>query len=124
MNPFQTPAPAPFNLNIAEKAITDALIGFVRISLDGASLKDDPEAGQRIFESIKDSILAGSNACAEVKRLQAEFTGLRDSHRPRPHADPSTPGALCEACSLNGALISWPCETWKTADKALTHNQP
>lgn len=123
MNPFETPAPPPFNLDTASKDISDALIGFVRLSLDAESLKSDPQAGRQFFDSIKNSVVAGMSACGEVKRLQDEFSALRDRHKPRPHADPTTPGALCEACSLNGSLIAWPCETWKAADKALTHHQ-
>lgn len=124
MNPFQQPTtPAPFNLDTAQKDIGEALLGFLRISLDGASLKDDPEAGRQIFESIKDSIVAGLGACGEVKRLYEALTGLRDTHRPRPHLDPTAPGALCAACSLHGALITWPCETWTAIDRTLTHHQ-
>lgn len=122
MNPFDAPAPAPFNLDTATKSISNALLGFVRMSLD-PSVKDDRAAGEQIIAAIKDAILAGSNACTEVKRLTDEFTTLRDTHQPRPHADPTQPGALCTACSLHGALIAWPCETWKAADKALTRNQ-
>ncbi|MGW4493826.1 hypothetical protein [Streptomyces sp. NPDC004376] len=122
MNPFETAPRTPFDLDTANKAISTALISFVRMSLD-PTVKDDPTAGEQIIGAIKDAILAGSNACAEVKRLQGEFTAMRDKHQPRPHLDPSTPGALCAACSLHGALIAWPCETWKAADRALTHGQ-
>lgn len=123
MNPFQTPAPAPFNLDTAQKDISSALVGFVQLSLNAIALKDDPDAGRQFFDAIKDSIVAGMAACAEVKRLLDAFTGLRDKHQPRPHLDPSKPGALCAACSLHGALISWPCETWTAIDQTLTHGQ-
>ncbi|MFJ6667466.1 hypothetical protein [Streptomyces sp. NPDC091383] len=122
MNLFETTPPAPFNVDTATKAISAALIGFVRISLD-PSVKDDRAAGDEIIGAIKDAILVGSSACAEVKRLQDVLAAMRNRHQPRPHLDPSAPGALCAACSLHGALITWPCDTWKGADHALTHGQ-
>ncbi|MGW2692401.1 hypothetical protein ACWC3Y_11125 [Streptomyces sp. NPDC001296] len=122
MNPFETPAPAPFDLTDTQKTISNALVGFVQLSLGGDAIKNDPETGRQFFEAIKDSIVAGMAACGEVKRLTEALTGLRDKHQPRPHLDPTTPGALCAACSLHGALIAWPCETWTAVDKTLAHS--
>lgn len=122
MNPFDT-TPAAFDLDTSQKAISTALISFVRVSLD-PTFKDDPAAGEQMFDAIKDAILAGGNACAEVKRLREDLAALKDKHQPRPHLDPSTPGALCTECSLDGALIGWPCGAWKTADQVLNRSQP
>ena len=122
MNPL-TSEPAPFNLDTTQKTISAGLVGIVRILLDGASLKGDPQAAQQIFGEIKDALIAGSSAYAEVKRLHGSLTALRDQHKPRPHADPTAPGALCNACSLHGVLVAWPCETWTATDRALTHGQ-
>ncbi|NUS26097.1 MAG: hypothetical protein HOV92_18000 [Streptomyces sp.] len=121
MNPLQ--APTPFNLDTAQTDISNALIGFLRISLDADKVKNDPDAGRQIFESIKDSITAGLAACGEVKRLLDGVAALRDRHQPRPHADPTQPGALCSTCSLNGAIVAWPCDTWTGVDRLLTHGK-
>jgi hypothetical protein len=73
--------------------------------------------------AIREGLLGGMTACSEITRMRSDITQLRDAHRPRPHADPTAPGALCEACSLRGALIAWPCETWRAADRTLTKDQ-
>lgn len=122
MDPIQTPT--PFNLDTAQKDISGALLGFLRMSFGGDEAKNDPEAGQQLIDAIKDSITAGLSACTEVKRLLDGLGALRNRHQPRPHADQSTPGALCAACSLHGAIVAWPCETWTAADQLLTHGQP
>ena len=122
MDPLQTPT--AFDLTTAQQAITGALVSFVRISIGGESPKDDPQAGEQLFENIKNAITAGMSACTEVKRLTDSLTVLRNRHQPRPHADPDKPGALCAACSLHGAIVAWPCEAWAAADRILTHGQP
>lgn len=114
---------APFDITASDKAIGDALVSLVTLSFRQPGEPIAPEAGQQFFEHVKDAIFAGSMACGEIKRLRADMAAIRDAHRPRPHADPSAPGALCEACSLHGALVSWPCATWTAVDRSLTHGQ-
>src|SRR5690348_39171 len=121
--PPMIPQPTPFSLDEAQKAVTTALLNLLKASLGGNS-EPDPETAASLRQSIQDALLAGSAACAEIGRMRASLTELRDTHRPQPHADHTQPGALCATCSLDGALIAWPCHTWTAADQILTHGQP
>jgi hypothetical protein len=118
------PADTPFDVDTATKTISGALIQLITMGFrkpeDGAPTEAD---GANLMKAIQDSLLAGSLACAEIKRIQADIAAMRDTHRPRPHADPTKPGALCEACSLSGALVAWPCGPWSAAEKVLTRGQ-
>lgn len=117
------PQTAPFSLDTANKSIGNALVDLIKLMFPRPGTTLDRAAGQDILKSLTDGIGAGSQACTEVTRLRTAFTALRDSHRPKPHADPTAPGSLCAACSLHGALIAWPCETWTVADRTLSHGQ-
>lgn len=119
----QPTAPAPFNVDDAARTVTTAVIGLITLSFREKDQPVDPEAGKEFAASVREALLAGSAACAEITRMRTALTSLRDNHRPRPHADPNQPGALCTACSLHGALIAWPCETWTAVDQVLTHGQ-
>jgi hypothetical protein len=121
--PTDTPA-TPFVVDDAHKAIGQAIAGLVKAMFAGPDAAMDPEAGKQFMESLTGALTAGSSACVEVKRITAAVTQLRDSHRPRPHLDPTAAGALCEACSLTGALVAWPCGAWTGAEQILAHNQP
>jgi hypothetical protein len=118
---FQTAK--PFDLEESQKLIGSAVIGIVTLSLAKQETIDH-ETSVKVWSDIREAITAGAYACSEIRRMRDEITELRDSHRPRPHADPSRPGALCAACSLDGALISWPCQVWTAADRILTQGQP
>jgi hypothetical protein len=114
----------PFDLDTAHKAIGTALVTMVTFSFRGPNAAPPtPDEARQFMEAVQQAVFQGSNACAEIKRMREDLTQLRDSHRPRPHADPTQPGALCEACSLTGALIAWPCGPWSTAEQILTRGQ-
>lgn len=118
-----TPAsPTPFDLDAASKTVTGALLSYMKFSFAAPAERNEADVRQ-MLDDLQNALIAGSAACAEVDRLRGELSRLRDQHRPRPHADSSAPGALCEACSLHGALIGWPCQTWTAADRTLTHGQ-
>ncbi len=119
--PAETP---PFEVDTASKTISGALVQLLTLTLRGPeSAPPTPEEGTAFMNAIREAIFAGTQACGEIKRMQADLTAMRDTHRPRPHADPTKPGALCEACSLSGALVAWPCSPWNTAEKILTRGQ-
>lgn len=118
--PTELPA---FNVDTASRTISGALVQMVTLSFRKPEDTPTPEDGAALMKAVQEAILAGSQACAEIKRIQSDLAAMRDTHRPRPHADPNQPGALCEACSLTGALIAWPCGPWNTAEKILTHGQ-
>lgn len=115
-------APTPFDLDASNKAISTALVSYITFSLSQPGERT-AESVQQMLTDIQNAITAGSAACAEVGRMRTELAALRDQHRPRPHADPSAPGALCEACSLHGSLVQWPCQTWQAVDRTLTNGQ-
>jgi hypothetical protein len=109
----------PFDLKAAHAQIGDAMVTMIKLMLPVPGSQPDQEAAQAAWQSLLQAITAGSHACNEVKRLRSEVAELRDAHRPRPHADPTAPGALCVACSLGGALVNWPCSPWQSADRII-----
>ncbi|MEN2423042.1 hypothetical protein AABB02_33640 [Streptomyces rimosus] len=121
--PDDTP-PAAFDLDTAHETINTAILALIRAALRSPWEPYNLREGRHLTTSIREALAAGSAACVEVTRLRTELTGLRDAHRPQPHAAPGTPGALCAACSLHGTLVSWPCEVWSTAERLLTRGAP
>lgn len=122
MNP--APTAAPFNLDQAQKTIGNSILHMVKASLGVQTNLEDPTVVAELWKSFQEALLAGSAACGEIKRIRGDIAQLRDTHRPQPHANPNTPGALCAACSLGGAITAWPCQPWTAANRILTHDQP
>lgn len=119
---FTDPA-AAFDADAAHRSIGDSMVTLVKLMMPIPGAAPDPELASSFMTSITTSLAAGSAAVAEVKRLRTDLAHLRDSHRPRPHADPTAAGALCEACSLHGVLAAWPCSAWTAVERILTHRQ-
>ena len=113
----------PFNEKAANATLADAAIGMLSVSMRAPGTQPDPKQASAIMSKIKEAVAVGLAACAEVSRLRSEISALRDEHRPQPHADQTKPGALCAACSIHGTLVSWPCGTWSTAERILTHGK-
>lgn len=122
-SPSPSAEPQTFDLKISEAAISEALVSMVKLVFRQPGTMPDPAEGRAFMDSLRNALLAGSQACAEVKRMRADLISLRDSHRPQPHADPSKPGALCAACSMHGSIVAWPCATWSAAERILTHGK-
>jgi hypothetical protein len=124
MMPTQLPDPnKPYDNDTTMKTVSGALIKLVMMGFRDPATPPSDVDGEELMTAIREGLLGGTLACAEVNRMREALKVLRDAHRPRPHADPTAPGALCETCSLHGALIVWPCETWRAADQILTKNQ-
>lgn len=119
---FTDPA-AAFDVEAANRTIGESMVNLVKLMMPMPGSEPDPELANSFMTSITTALAAGSGAVAEVKRLRADLAQMRDSHRPRPHADPTAAGALCEACSLHGALTAWPCGTWTSVERILAHGQ-
>ncbi|MET9122967.1 hypothetical protein [Streptomyces sp. NPDC004528] len=113
----------PFDDKTASTTMADAVFGMVSLSMRAPGTDVDPEQASVLMGKIRAALSTGLAACAEVSRVRTEVEALRDEHRPRPHADPDKPGALCASCSLNGSLISWPCATWSAAERILNHGK-
>jgi hypothetical protein len=121
--PFADPT-APFDADAAKKAIGDSMFNLVKLMMPLPGASPDPSLADSFMTSVTGALAAGSQAISEVKRIRDDVAQMRDSHRPRPHADPTAAGALCEACSLAGSLTAWPCSVWTAAERILTHRQP
>lgn len=113
----------PFDEKTATTTMVDAVISMVTMSMRAPGAMPDREQAAALMGKIREALQTGLAACGEVSRLRTELATLRDEHRPRPHADRTAPGALCAACSIHGALISWPCGTWSAAEKILNHGK-
>ncbi|MFI5973567.1 hypothetical protein [Streptomyces sp. NPDC051452] len=123
--PFTPPStsPQPFDLDKVNTALADAVLGMVRMMIREPGTTPSPAEAKAVMESVRQGLMAGSQACAEITRVRTDLAALRDSHRPQPHADPTKPGALCSACSVQGSIITWPCGTWSTAERILNHGK-
>lgn len=115
--------PKIFDLDEASSTINEATIGYLRIGFRAPGTMPDRAQAEAVMESIRQALLAGIQACGEVKRIRGELAALRDGHRPQPHADPTKPGALCAACSVHGSIVAWPCATWSAAERILNHGK-
>ncbi|WDO09923.1 hypothetical protein ME763_32040 [Streptomyces murinus] len=113
----------PFDLDSTTSTISEALIGMVAMSFRAPGNQPNPAEARALMAGIRNALLAGTHACAEITRMRHELAALRDGHRPQPHADPMKPGALCAACSVHGSIVSWPCATWSAAERILTHGK-
>lgn len=116
-SPF--PIPGPFDLDAATTQIGAAVGGVIELTFRPSGEVPTPEATKSVWDAMLGALQAGSSACAEVKRIRGALTDFRDSHRPRPHADPTAPGAICDGCSVHGALVNWPCAPWQFAERLL-----
>ncbi|WP_432169098.1 hypothetical protein [Streptomyces sp. 1222.5] len=120
---FPGAAPGPFDLATANDAVGKAVAGLLTMTLRPRGSKPDPAEAVAVMNDMREAIMAAASACAEITRMRAELTSLRDSHRPQPHADPTKPGALCAACSVQGSIIAWPCGAWSSAERILNHGK-
>lgn len=121
--PDLTGEPKPFDLDEANNTIGGAVMGMLKMTFREPGTMPDKAEAKAVMEGMPNGLLAGSQACAEITRIRTELTALRDGHRPQPHADPEKPGALCAACSVHGSIVPWPCATWSTAERILTHGR-
>jgi hypothetical protein len=124
-NPAAPISPQPFDAKAAQRAITTAMLNFVKLTFraPGPPAAADLEAGQALMAAVPEALKAGSEACGELDRIRGDLAAARDEHRPRPHADPSAAGAQCTRCSLSGVIVSWPCEPWNLAERILNRGR-
>ncbi|MET7477974.1 hypothetical protein ABZT17_26905 [Streptomyces sp. NPDC005648] len=122
-HPFGVPQLEPFDLEADGKTIAMATIGYLQLTLRPPGTVPTAEQATAVMADVRAALLAGTKACSEVSRLRTDLTSLRDTHRPKPHADPTKAGALCAACSVHGSIVAWPCATWSAAERILTHRK-
>ncbi|MFF0139719.1 hypothetical protein ACFYRN_25105 [Streptomyces sp. NPDC005227] len=120
---FTVPELPPFSIEEAGNKLSKATIGLVQLSMTAPGRPPSREQGAAVMQGIREALIAGLQAVAEVTRMRNELTSLRDGHRPQPHADPAKPGALCAACSVHGSIVAWPCATWSAAERILNHGK-
>jgi hypothetical protein len=93
------------------RACTEAV---VRLAI----LRETPSDGEGpvirglIVKSVADVAVLGS----EIEKLRAGRQKARDIHMPQTSSDPAVPGAICTGCSVHGAVVAWPCATWKALE--------
>ncbi|MFK0172647.1 hypothetical protein ACIQU5_28010 [Streptomyces sp. NPDC090306] len=119
--PFTAPAqPGKFDVKAAQKSLGDTVVTMVTLSFGVPGTPPDRETAGRFMTQMREGLLTGLHACAEVERLRTGLAELRNDHRPRPRTDPSGPVALCTACSVHGSIVAWPCGAWTAAETILT----
>ena len=118
MNPI--PEVKPFNLAEVTRRNADFLVAYLTIAMGG--VRPDEEQSHEISKRLIEHLTDSAQALDEIKRLYAVLEELQRRHMPLA----GTPGAavLCEGCSLHGAQVPWPCETYTQAGKALPERRP
>jgi hypothetical protein len=125
VTPTEPIARLKFDLDRDTKTVGEALMKLIKLYFPAPGAEKPTLAEAKVaVDLISEGLFSGSKACGEVARLRKVLTTSRDLHQPRPHADPTKPGALCVACSLDGSVTAWPCRAWQALDTALMHDQP
>ena len=75
-----------------------------------------PDEGMAFWKNLITALTDTCDVIGEVERLREGRQRARDIHIPQASADPAVPGAVCTGCSVHGALVAWPCATWKALD--------
>jgi hypothetical protein len=111
-----------FDYETISKRNADFLITYLKMSFLAPGTEPDPgvmeELPKKLTQLLTDQVLL----LGEVKRVHAVLEGFKGKHMPLA----GTPGApvLCTGCSLHGAQVLWPCETYKLSDAALPERKP
>jgi hypothetical protein len=110
----------PFDVEEAKRIIGGTLLSMAKLMLRVPGQMPDAAALDQASAALPVALAQGSRACTELVQLREQIRRQQDQHRPRPHADPQQPGALCVPCSVHGSLVSWPCALWSMAEALLT----
>jgi hypothetical protein len=123
MNPgMPAPLDQKFDLDEIGKRNADFLVTYIKLSFSAPGTEPDPEMAQALPKKLIQALTDQAALLSEVKRLYGVLEGFKRGHMPLP-GDPGAP-VLCTGCSLHGARVLWPCETYKGADSALPERKP
>jgi len=120
--PFR--ADRPLDFEKAKEALGRATVGYLTISMGGPKAQElAPEETADIAKWLPFGLAAGVRVLAELERMRGTLRRQQEQHRPRPHAAPDRPGALCDACSPDGQLVAWPCIAWTLIEDVLKESR-
>lgn len=120
MNPI--PSTEHFDYDTVSKRNAQLMVVYLKATLLSGGAEPSEAVQQEIAERIQQSMTDQLLLLAEVRRLYEVLENFKRTHMPLP----GVPGApvLCEGCSLHGAQVPWPCETYTQAGKALPERRP
>lgn len=106
-----------FDYETVSKRNADFLMSYIKLSFGRQGGAADEADAHALFAGLPQSMTDQLMSLSEVKRLYEVLEGLKRKHMPLA----GEPGALvlCTGCSLHGAQVPWPCETYQSASKAL-----
>lgn len=110
---------APFDFAAASKALLTFSIDFMTL---GARYPEGTEPPIDVMNDLSrktdEGIKAALQCLGEIGRIRRTMQERRQTHLPTPPATPGG-GVACQACSLDGAIVPWPCGVWKLTDTFL-----
>jgi hypothetical protein len=114
----------PFDLAFASKALMGFTLDYLTIGTRYPGDRDVPDSVVADFgRKTDDAIKAGLMCLGEIARIRTLMDKQRQTHLPMPSAAQMANGypsaVLCQACSMDGAPVAWPCGVWKLADSFL-----
>lgn len=120
MQNLQPPTIEPFNYRNVSKRQAEFMVGYIKAAFGiDESWATDPEQTAKQMQGF---MTDAAELLGEVKRLYDAFDSLKRKHMPHP-GEPGAP-VKYTACSLHGAEVLWPCETYKAADSTLPEGWP
>lgn len=112
-------APQPFDISAASKALTLFAIEYVTLPQRFPPGTEPPvDVIADLARKTDEAIKAGLMCLGEVGRMRALMTEQRQIHLPMPSTAPGV-AVVCQACSMDGAIVPWKCAVWNLADAFL-----
>lgn len=116
------PTEQSFDYDAISQRNAQLLTAYLKATLLSGGAEPSEEVQKDIAERIQQSMTDQLGLLAEVKRLYGVLDGFKRSHMPLA-GEPGAP-VLCTGCSLHGAQVLWPCETYRGASAALPERRP
>lgn len=116
------PAEQVFDYDTVSKRNAQFLAAYLKAAFMSGGAEPSEEVQRDIAERIQQSMTDQLGLLAEVKRLYEALEGFKRAHMPLA-GQPGAP-VLCTGCSLHGAQVPWPCETYRGASAALPERKP
>jgi hypothetical protein len=111
-----------FDYETVSKRNSEFLVAYLKLTFGSAGGALDEAAAESLSGKLMQSMTDQLMLLGEVKRLYEVLDGFKRGHMPLA-GEPGAP-VLCTGCSLHGAQVPWPCETYQAASKALPERRP